>query len=279
MSNDFLIDPETVAVESTEVVIKTANCSEVNPPEAAESSYSYVPKVIDPDTLAKTRKVLNSAIVSAWHAVKSERRPPALTPTRWVWRLTAFYHLCHSTPRLMEEARERFASANRQILADWAAQKGREEAGHDLLALRDIESMGYRAEAVVEVLFPPAAKALMSYFNQSVQDSDPIDCVGYSYTAERLGICIGEGYIQTVEGLLPEGINATRCLRAHSAVSTTEMHHVKETLAMVAGLTTQERDRVAKACHEAALLRFSPPKEAYISDEEIQNVLNPLKLR
>jgi len=24
-------------------------------------------------------------------------------------------------------------------------------------------------------------------------------------------------------------------------------------------------------------LRFSPPKEAYISDEEIQNVLEPLK--
>jgi len=232
--------------------------------------------MINTDTLAKTRKLLNNAIVDAWRAVKLERRPPALTPTRWVWRLAGFYHLCHSTPRLMEEAQERFASTNRQSLAQWAVQKAREEAGHDLLALRDIQSMGYRAEAVVQALVPPAAKALLDYFTQSVQNSDPIDCVGYSYTAERLGICIGEGYIQSIEALLPQGINATRCLRAHSAAST-EVEHVKETLVMITGLTSEERDRVGKACYQAALLRFSPPKEAYISDEEIQNVLKPLK--
>lgn len=234
-------------------------------------------KMIDVDTLTKTRKLLNNAIVSAWHEVKTERRPPALTPTRWVWRLAGFYHLCHSTPQLMEEARERFALANRQSLAQWAAQKGREEAGHDLLALRDIQSMGYKAESVVEVFYPPAAKTLLDYFTQSVQDSDPIDCVGYSYTSERLGICVGEGYIQSVEAMLPQGIKATRCLRAHSAVST-EVEHVKETLEMIAELTCQERDRVAKACYQAALLRFSPPKEAYISDEEIENELKSLKL-
>jgi len=228
--------------------------------------------MIETDTLAKTRKLLDQSIVSAWQAVKSDRRPPALTPTRWVWRLASFYHLCHSTPRLMEEAKESFASANRQTLAQWAEQKGREETGHDLLALRDIESMGYRAEAVVEALYPPAAKELMDYFAESAQDSDPIDCVGYSYTAERLGICIGEGYIQKVEALLP-GIKATRCLRAHSAISPTEVEHVKETLAMVAGLSDGERKRVAKASHKAALLRFSPPKEDYILDEELDNIL------
>ncbi len=84
------------------------------------------------------------------------------------------------------------------------------------------------------------------------------------------------GYIQSVEALLPLSITATRCLRAHSAVST-EVEHVKETLAMIAGLTFEERVRVAKACYQSALLRFSPPEEAYISDEEIQNVLKPLK--
>ncbi|MBU7583612.1 MAG: hypothetical protein KAF91_11990 [Nostoc sp. TH1S01] len=234
--------------------------------------------MIEADTLTKTKKLLDHAIVSAWHAVKSDRRPPALTPTRWVWRLAGFYHLCHSTPRIMDEARSHFAAANRQSLAQWAEQKAIEEAGHDVLALRDIRSMGYDAEAVVEAFYPPAAKALMDYFAQSAQNSDPIDCVGYSYTAERLGTCIGEAYIQKVEALLPEGINATRCLRVHSAISTTEVQHVKETVAMIAGLTDQERDRVAKACYQAALLRFSPPQEAYISDEELENVLRPLEL-
>ncbi|HEY9802439.1 MAG TPA: hypothetical protein V6D25_18905 [Leptolyngbyaceae cyanobacterium] len=243
-----------------------------------ESVKQTMPKnMIDANTLAKTRKQLDTAIVSAWRTVKTNRRPPALTPTRWVWRLAGFYHLCHSTPRLMEEAKKRFASANRQTLAQWAGQKAREEAGHDQLALFDIQSMGYQSEAVVEVLFPPAAKSLLDYFTRSVEDSDPIECVGYSYTAERLGICIGEGYIQSVEALLPPGIRATRCLRAHSGMST-EAEHVKETVEMIAGLTEEECDRVANACYQAALLRFSPPKEAYISDEEIEQVLQPLKL-
>lgn len=277
MPNDFFINTESVQVEPDKVVMKTANRTRLDQPESADIDVSCDQKMIDTETLTNTRKLLNSAIISAWYAVKSERRPPALTPTRWVWRLAAFYHLCHSTPRLMESARERFALANRQSLAQWAAQKAREEAGHDLLALRDIQSMGYDAEAVVEALFPPAAKTLLDYFTQSVKNSDPIDCVGYSYTAERLGICIGEGYIQSVESLLPPGIKATRCLRAHSAVSA-EVDHVKETLEMIAGMTPQERDRIAKACYQAALLRFSPPQEAYISDEEIQNVLKSLKL-
>lgn len=233
--------------------------------------------MIDADTLAKTRKQLDSAIVSAWHTVKTNRRPPALTPTRWVWRLAGFYHLCHSTPRLMDEAKKRFALANRQTLAQWAGQKAREEAGHDQLALLDIKSMGYQSEAVVEVLFPPAAKSLLDYFTRSVEESDPIECVGYSYTAERLGICIGEGYIQSVEGLLPPGMRATRCLRAHSAMST-EAEHVNETLEMIAGLTSQECDRIAKACYQTALLRFSAPEEAYISDAEIESILKPLQM-
>ena len=77
--------------------------------------------------------------------------------------------------------------------------------------------------------------------------------------------------------MLPPGIHATRWLRVHSGVGA-EVEHVKETVEIVAELTPQECIRVAKACYETALLRFSPPKESYISDEELQNVLKPLKL-
>ncbi|MBD2493490.1 hypothetical protein [Nostoc sp. FACHB-280] len=278
MPNKFLSDSELAFIEPDKVEIKTDDINLVEQQPSMGSSDSFTPEIIDADTLNQTQKLLDRAIVSAWHAVKSERRPPALTPTRWVWRLAGFYHLCHSTPEIMEKARSRFATTNRQSLAQWAEQKAREEAGHDILALRDIRSMGYQAEAVVKAFYPPAAKALMDYFAQSAEDSDPIDCVGYSYTAERLGTCIGEAYIQKVEALLPPGIKATRCLRVHSAISTTEVQHVKETVAMIAGLTHQERDLVAQACYQAALLRFSPPPEAYITDEEIENVLKPLKL-
>ncbi|MEH2406072.1 hypothetical protein [Nostoc sp.] len=217
------------------------------------------------------------AIASAWYTVKSDHRPPALTPIRWVWRLAGLYHLCHSTPQLMEEAAQHFASADRQSLAQWALKKAKEEAGHDQLALLDIQSMGYEAQAVVEALVPPAAKALVDHFTRTVQNSDPIDCVGYSYTAERLAICRGLEYIQRIEVLLPSGKNATRCLGVHSAIGT-DVEHVEEAVEMIAELTPNEQTRVAKACYQAALLRFSPPVKDYISDEEIQNVLKPFKL-
>ena len=50
------------------------------------------------------------------------------------------------------------------------------------------------------------------------------------------------------------------------------------TAKFVAQLTPQDQVRVAKACYETALLRFSPPKEDYISDEELQHILKPLEL-
>lgn len=276
MRNNFLIDTERVRIALDKVVLNTTNPTKVHQPSPVGSGDRLAPKMIDADSIAKTQKLLDQAIVCAWRDIKSERRPPALTRMRWVWRLAGLYHLCHPTPQLMEEAAERFASADRKSLAQWAAEKAREEAGHDQLALLDIQSMGYKAEAVVKALVPPAAKALVDHFTRSVQDSDPIDCVGYSYTGERLAICRGVEYIQMVEALLPPGTNATRCLRVHSAVGT-DVEHVEETIEMIAGLTPEERVRVARACYKAALLRFSPPKECYISDEEIQNVLKPLE--
>jgi pyrroloquinoline quinone (PQQ) biosynthesis protein C len=178
----------------------------------------------------------------------------------------------------MEEARERFAASGRKSLAQWAAQKAREEAGHDRLALLDIQSMGYEAEAAVQALVPSAATALVDYFTQSVQAPDPIDCVGCSYASERLGTFQGEEYIQSVEALLPLGTHATRWLRVHSGVGA-EVKHVEETVEVVAELTPEERIRVARACYETALLRFNPPKEGYISDEELQRILKPLESR
>ncbi|MEH1939682.1 MAG: hypothetical protein V7L01_05600 [Nostoc sp.] len=277
MRSEFLIKTDSACFVPDETAFKTANYTQKHQANSATSGDRFASNISDAERIAQTQKLLDRAIADAWYTVKSDRRPPKLTRTRWVWRLTGLYHLCHSTTQLMEEAAQGFASANRKSLAQWATEKAREEAGHDQLALLDIQSMGYKAEAVVEALVPPAAKALMDCFTRSVRDSDPIDCVGYSYTGERLAICRGVEYIQMVEALLPPDTNATRCLRVHSAVGS-DVKHVEETIEMIAELSDDERVRVARACYKAALLRFSPPKEHYISDEEIQNVLKPLVL-
>lgn len=228
-------------------------------------------------SVATTRQLLDGAIAAASHAVSSDLKPPAMTPLRWVWRLAGSYYLCHCVPELLEEAQERFALACRWNLVQWAAEKANEERGHDRLALLDIESMGYNAEAVVNTLVPTAAANLMSYFARSVYDSDPIDCVGYSYTMERLAMRVGEEYIEKVEAILPPNVNATRCLRTHSSVGA-DAEHVEETLEMIAELTPQERDRVVRACYETAILCFSPPKEGYLLDAVLEPILKPLRL-
>jgi len=277
MRNNFLIDTERVRIALDKVMLKAANPASVHQPTSAGSGERVAQKMIDADSIAKTQKLLDRAIVLAWRDIKSSRRPPDLTRTRWVWRLAGAYHSSRHTTRLMEEARDRFAASGRHSLAQWAAQKAREEAGHDRLALLDIQSMGYDALAVVKALVPPAVKPWLDYFIQSVQATDPIGCVGFSYASERLGTFIREEYIQSVKALLPLGIHATRWLRVHSGVGA-EVKHVEETVEVVAELTPQERICVARACYETALLRFTPPKEGYILDEELQNVLKPLEL-
>lgn len=278
MRNNFLIDTESACFAPDKVVVKNANPSSVHRPGPAGSGDPFARKMIDAGSVAKTQKFLDRAIVYAWYTVKSERRPPALTRTRWVWRLAGAYHSSRHTSRLMEEAAQHFAASGRKSLAQWAAQKAREEAGHDRLALLDIQSMGYEAEAVVQALVPSAVQALVDYFIQSVQAPDPIGCLGFFYASERLGTFQGEEYIQSVEALLPPGTYATRWLRVHSGVGA-EVKHVEETVKVVAELTPQERIRIARACYETALLRLKPPTEGYISDEELQHILKPLESR
>lgn len=277
MRNDFLTDIEWVRIAPDKVVVATADRVWLYRPSSGDSSDFLAQRRSGAGSVATTQKLLDTSIVLAKRAVLSSHRPPALSRTRWIWHLAGQYHLTHSTPRLMQEAAQLFAAAGRESLAQWATQKAIEERGHDRLALLDIQSLGYKGEAVVEALVPPSAKVLLDYFSRSVQASDPISCVGYSYTLERLALAISEEHIQAVEALLPLGIRATRCLRVHSGVGS-DVEHVEETVELVAGLTSEERTRVAIACYETALLYFSSPQRSYPSDEELQQILRPLAL-
>jgi hypothetical protein len=264
---------EWAQIATDKVVVATPDRAWLYKPRSPEERFAR--PMEDAGSFATTRKLLDTAIAAAKCAVKSEVRPPALTSTRWIWRLAGLYHLCHPIPRLIESARQQFAAAERWSLARWAAQNAEEEEGHDLLALKDIQSLGYDPNAVVKALVPPASKILIDYLTRSVNDSDPIDCVGYAYTMERLALGVDEQYIKDVEALLPQGVKATRCLRVHSSVGA-DIDHVAETVEMVAELSAIERTRVAIACYETALLCFSPPSD-YLSDESIEQILAPLK--
>ncbi len=245
-----------------------------------------------PGSVETTRQLLDGAIGAAGRRKPSQapslptspapqQTPPggapSLTPARWAWRLAGYYQTTHATPRLMAAAAERFAAAGRDALAAWARDKVRDEAGHDRLALRDLDALGYDAARLVDALVPPTAAALVRYFEARVlEDDDPIGCVGYAYALERLALERGARDIAAIEAILPHGIVATRCLRVHSAVGS-DAAHVDEAVRLVAQLTAGERTRVARACHETAIIYCTPPANGFITEEALVQRLSALE--
>lgn len=273
--NCDLADTEWVRIAPDKVIVATKQRAWIYQPHSPEDPFAQ--PMTGLGSQATTGKLLDTAIATAKYTIKSQQRPPALTFFRWIWRLASAYHLTHTVPQLMKEAAQRFAANNRKELETWAEEKAAEEQGHDKLALIDIQSLGYDAEAVVNTLIPPAATALMDYLTRSVQDDNPIDCLGYTYTMERMSLSIGEDYIHQIEALLPAKVNATRCLRVHSAVGA-DAGHVDENVSLIAQLNAQERSRIARACYETASICFSPPSGEYISEAELNQILQPLKI-
>lgn len=217
------------------------------------------------------RRLLDGAIFAAEDTAAGER-PPALTPLRWVYRLAGYYHTTHATPGLMSEAADRFAAMGRAELARWAATKAREEAGHDTLALRDIRAMGFAPERVLAVLEPETAMRLVALFTAYVKAEDPIACVGYAYALEKQAARRGGDYVAYVQGVLPAGVDATRCLRVHSAAGS-DAAHVEDTVRVVAGLCGEERTQIALACYETAALCYEAPPGGHITDQELRKRL------
>lgn len=236
-----------------------------------------------PGSVETTRQLLDGAIGAAGRRRSSQapgsvpQPAPQLTPARWAWRLAGYYQTTHATPRLMAAAAERFAAAGREALAAWARDKVQDEAGHDRLALRDLDALGYDAARVVDALVPPTAAALVRYFEARVlEDDDPIGCVGYAYALERLALERGARDIAAVEAILPPGVVATRCLRVHSATGS-DAAHVEETVRLVAQLTAGERMRVARACYETANIYCTPPANGFIAEEALVQRLSALE--
>lgn len=266
---------EWAIIAPDKVVIATADGVWLDSPQEESDRFAELPT--GTGNTAITGQLLDGAMAAAKIAVPLKEKPPAVTPNRYVWQLAGAYQIAHVTPELMVEAGQRFASAERHILSEWAFEKAKEETGHDRLALLDIESLGYRAEELVREIIPPASMTLVDYFRRSVYDVDPIDCVGYVHALERLAIGAKQEHIDKISNLLPANVNATRCFKVHSSVGG-DAEHVAENVEMIAKLSFAERNRVIRACYETALLLFSPPQEGYFTEAELEKMLKPFRL-
>ena len=268
-------EAEWVTISPHKVLVATA--SQVWLESTWENRERFEQPKADPSNVEITSKLLDGAMAAAQMVIPIRENPPALTPNRLVWQLAGAYHIAHATPKLMQEASKKFTLALRHDLSNWAYEKGKKETGHDNLALLDIEALGYQAAELVEFMTPPAAKILVEYFQRSVSDRNPIDCIGYVYAMERMSFGAKLEHIQQVQSLLPPGVNATRCLKVHSSLGD-DAQHLADNVDLIARLSATERDRVIRACYETALLLFSPPPEGYWLERQLDTMLRPFKL-
>ncbi len=218
---------------------------------------------------ATTRQLLDGVIAVAQSLLPRTAARPVLTAERWAWRLAGYYHTTHATPRLMAEAAGRFAAIGKQELADYSKSKVEDEGGHDQLALRDLEALGYDAERLATELVPPTAAALVDYFTELVRAENPAGCVGYAYALERLATTHDKDYLRQVEAVLPPNIKATRCLRVHSSMSA-DAEHVEEALEVTANQLAEDRRLIALAAYRTTQICCSPPIGGHIPETELR---------
>ena len=224
----------------------------------------------------KTGKLLQGTIAAAKAAIPFSCKPPKSTPSQLVWRLIYAYHMAQATSILMRKAGRNFAIALRHALGNWAYYQAQQEAKNAQLILQDIESLGYNAEELVQAVMPSVSTTLLNYFRRSVDDLDPIDCVGYRYATECLSLNYSQGDIQQQECLFSADSRGG-CLK----ISNSPDYHtkqLKECLDLVARLSARERTRVMRSCYETALLLFSLPIAGYLSEAELQCMFEPFKL-
>jgi len=222
-----------------------------------------------------THWLLEGTIVAAARSFAPERSVAehresgsASASAHWAYRLAGYFHSTDATRRLLPVVAQRFARSGRQGLARWAAKKMSEEAGHEQLALRDLEELGYRGRELIEALVPPRARAWVQLFEQLAGAADPVGCVGYAHGLERLALLRGPAEVSAIEQALPKHVNATRCLRVHSSLGS-DPDHVRTNVLTASASSASERTAIARACYQTARIYFDPAlHDAFDSDLE-----------
>jgi len=218
-------------------------------------------------TTETTHWLLEGAIAAAGRAFHVQRGAVSPAPeskasasvsaTHWAYRLAGYFHTTDATRRLLPLVARRFSESGRCTLASWAQRKISEEAGHEQLALRDLSELGYRAHGLVSAFVPPRAAAWVALFERLAAADDPAGCVGYAHALERLALLRGPAEVSAIEQGLPAGVNATRCLRMHSALGS-DTHHVRTNVLTTCALSADERRAIAAACYLTARIYFDP---------------------
>ncbi len=264
---------EWARITDSRVVVATHDRAWLHELDPFQPDDPFAQPMVGPGSPESTRRLLDAATAAGQRAASGHDRKPPLTPLRYAWQLVGHYHTMRPTTPLMNEAAERFRALGRTDLAEFAARTARQEKGHDLMALRDLEELGYDARAMVSELCPSAAARLVDYFTRCIRTPEPVEAFGFMYGGERTSIAIGLDYVERVEAMLPPGVNATRALRVHSAAGA-DVDPVETSLQTIAQLPAGDRTRIVCAAYERTFVTFTPPDDGYPTEAELERAMS-----
>jgi hypothetical protein len=223
-------------------------------PSATEQGFDpFAAPMTGAGAAGSTIRLLDGAINLGFAAIESRLARPAPSLPAYILALIGAYHTSVDTPRNLRRAAKRFEDLGRPEVAAYLEERAREETGHDRLALKDLRALGVPGERLVEKFMPAGIAPLCKRFDELCVEDYPIGCIGYSYCLERIAALKQESDVERMQALCPDGVDATRFLRSHSALGS-EVSHVEETITFVASLPANDRIKVVQETYQSALV-------------------------
>lgn len=208
----------------------------------------------EPLTVPLARGLLEGAIFAGREVGAAGREPPPqppLTRIQWALNLISSYQTTIALPRSLLIAAVRLHEAERYDQTDFVLKKYDEEKWHYRLALADLTAMGFDAESLVAAIEVRSASMVCEHVLREARNCPPIGVIGMAYVGERASLEVDQPYIDRINGLFPERVRPTRCLRVHSAVGS-DAGHVEDVVRFVAQLDRDDRQDVLTAVFRAA---------------------------
>jgi hypothetical protein len=233
--------------------------------------------LLEPGSAHHVRQLLAGTLLAGLRSVRpTARSAPAETASLegYIHRLAGTYQTTHATPGTMRYVASRLRAAGDVGMADYCAHVAEAEAGHDRLALKDLDALGIRAAEFVRDVRPARSVALVNLFKRHAEGDRPIAVLGYAYVLERTALFKTQAVVDAIEAIVPPGIFATRCLRVHSALGT-DARHVTKAVEMISRLREDDRASIARAVWETAATMGLPTD--YPGDVAFRELLDRYK--
>lgn len=195
-------------------------------------------------------EVTEALMAGALKAALGNPVAPVLDLPRYILVLCRCYHTTGATPENLEIAARGFTAIADHRAALSAIRQARDEIGHDVLALKDLASLGV-PKGVPDAIGPANAFRLVALLERLVRAPRPYGVFGYAYVLEALTAQLTADHLREIQRLVPPGIDITRCLRVHSVA---DQKHLRALIQTVTDCDQEGRELVMAAILETAAL-------------------------